>query len=79
MRKALELEPDNEEIKASIRNIRRANELKEEATKLFKAANYQEAVQTFEKCLKIDEYNAPYNATIHLNLALALLKLKKND
>lgn len=79
MKKALELEPDNEEIKSSIRKIRRSSDQKEEATKLFKAGSYQAAVESFEKCLIIDEYNAPYNATIHLNLALALLKMKKNE
>jgi hypothetical protein len=33
---ALEMDPDNEDIKKAIKNIKRSHDLKEEASKLFK-------------------------------------------
>jgi hypothetical protein len=36
---ALEMDPDNDEIKRAIKNIKKSNDLKEEASTLFKSGS----------------------------------------
>lgn len=73
------MEPDKEEVKKLIRNIRKAADLKTDATALFTALKFQPAIEKFTQCLALDELNYPYNSTIHMNIALALCKLKKYE
>lgn len=79
MRAAIEQDPDNEMIKKAIRSIKKANDMKEEASNLFKKGEVQAAIDKFQDCLEIDELNIHYNATIYLNIAIGLSKLKKNE
>jgi hypothetical protein len=58
-----------------VRNIKRSNEWKEEASKLFKNNDLQGAVNKFTECLAIDPLNITYNSTIYLNLAIGKLLL----
>jgi tetratricopeptide (TPR) repeat protein len=53
--------------------------LKEKASNLFKDKNFEGAAEKFRECLTIDPLNLNYNATIYLNIAIALNKLKKNE
>lgn len=76
---ALNLDPDNEELRLAVKNIRLQNDRKEEASQLFKENKLQEAVEKFKLCLDIDPNNIQYNATIYLNIGIALNKLKKNE
>lgn len=69
---ALEQDPDNEMIKRSIRNMKKSNDLKEEASALFKKGEVQAAIDKFNDCLEIDELNIHYNATIYLNIAIGM-------
>ena len=79
LNQALNKDPDNIMIVKSIKNIKRANDAKEEGTNLFKKGDLQAAIDKFHDCLEIDELNFTYNATIYLNIAIALSKLKKNE
>lgn len=79
MQEALALDPDNVDLKKSIRNIKRAHDLKEEGTKFFKENNLDKAVEKFKECLDVDPMNIHYNATICFNIAMALSKEKKNE
>ncbi len=67
---ALEMDPDNEDIKKAIKNIKRSHDLKEEASKLFKDGKIQPSIDKFNECLEIDEMNIHYNATCLLNIAI---------
>ena len=53
--------------------------MKSEAAEVFKGGDYQKAIEMFEECLKMDEFNAAYNSTLLFNMAIANEKLKKND
>lgn len=53
--------------------------MKEEAAAVFKEGKLDEAIAKFEECLALDELNAQYNSTILLNIAIAQVRLKKND
>jgi tetratricopeptide (TPR) repeat protein len=75
----LALDPDNQDLKQAIKNIRLQNDLKDQATELFKANKIKEAIEKFQQCLTIDELNINYNATINFNLGMAYSKLSKND
>ena len=66
-------------MKVALRNIKKSSEMKEESSKLFKAGKIQESINKFSECLSIDEFNIHFNAICHLNIALALIKLKKNE
>jgi tetratricopeptide (TPR) repeat protein len=71
LKHALDLDPnDSDEIKIAIRRIRQSKELKVEASEHFNAGRISQAIDTFTKCLALDEYNIRYNSTIHLNIAL---------
>lgn len=53
--------------------------MKESASELFKKNSMDEAIEKFRECLSVDALNLNYNATIHLNIAIALNKVKKNE
>jgi hypothetical protein len=44
---AIKKDPDNEEYKRIILNMKRSNEWKEEASNMFKAGKIEEAIQKF--------------------------------
>lgn len=56
-----------------------SNDLKDEASELFKQGKTEDAVAKFKACLEVDEYNINYNATINFNLGMAYSKLKQNE
>jgi tetratricopeptide (TPR) repeat protein len=74
LQQALNLDPDNIMIKNSIKNIKKSSDLKDEATNLFKENKLEQAIQKFKECLEIDDLNIHYNATICLNIGIALNK-----
>lgn len=76
---ALKIDPDNSMLKTSVKNIKKSNDLKDEASKLFKESKVQEAIAKFKLCLEVDPLNLSFNSTIYLNLAIGLSKNKKND
>jgi len=53
--------------------------MKDEASDLFKKSKLDEAIAKFKECLEIDPLNIHYNATIYLNIGIALNKQKKNE
>ena len=53
--------------------------MKEEAAAVFKEGKFEEAIAKFNECLALDELNAGYNSTLLLNIAIAQVKLGKND
>ena len=59
--------------------IKKAATMKDEAAAIFKENKYEEAINKFEECLKLDELNANYNSTILLNTAICYSKINKND
>ena len=54
-----------------MKQLKRANKIKEEASLLFKDGKMDECITKFEECLEIDQLNANYNSTILLNIAIA--------
>jgi|APSaa5957512535_1039671.scaffolds.fasta_scaffold48506_2 hypothetical protein len=52
--------------------------MKAEASELFKAEKFPEAIVKFEECVKIDPLNANFNATLLLNISIAQEKLGNN-
>jgi hypothetical protein len=57
LKRALDLTETQESIKDVIRNIRKAKEIKDEASSLFKSGSLQRAIEKFRECLSLDEYN----------------------
>jgi tetratricopeptide (TPR) repeat protein len=53
--------------------------MKEQAAAMFKDNKLDSAVEKFKECLLIDPLNLNYNASIHLNIAIALNKKGKNE
>lgn len=53
--------------------------MKTEATELFKAEKYPEAIEKFTECVQIDPLNANFNATLLLNISIAQEKLKNDS
>lgn len=74
MQEALSLDPDNDDLKKAIRNIKKSNDMKEEGTKLFKANKLDQSIEKFKECLEIDPLNIHYNAIICFNISMALSK-----
>jgi tetratricopeptide (TPR) repeat protein len=59
------------------RNFQKMEKLKKEATELFQASNYPEAIEKFAECLELDSLNNTYNSTILFNRSVAYSKLSK--
>lgn len=76
---ALNFDPDLTECQRCMKQMKKSNTMKEEAAAVFKSGELEEAIAKFEECLAIDELNAQYNSTLLLNIAIAQVKLKKND
>jgi hypothetical protein len=72
------LEPDNGALLKFVRNVKKCNDLKEEAGKLFKGNDIEGAVKKFQECLNIDPLNITYNSTIYLNLAIGNITILVN-
>ena len=49
--------------------------MKEEASEVFKAGKFKEAMEKFNECLEIDPLNANFNSTILLNISICYDKL----
>jgi len=49
--------------------------MKEEASEIFKAGKFKEAIEKFDECLLIDTLNANFNSTILLNISICQDKL----
>ena len=58
-----------------MKNLKKTQRLKEEASEIFKAGNYEEAIAKFEETVQIDPLNAVFNATLLLNVSIAWEKL----
>ena len=67
------------ECTTTLKNIKRCNDLKEEATQLFKNNKYQDAIDKFNECVGVDALNLNYNSTVYFNIAVAYSKLSKNE
>lgn len=76
---ALNRQPDLKEAAVAIKLIRTSEQMKDQASELFKANKIDEAIKKFDECLELDPLNLTYNATILLNKAIALNKKGKND
>ena len=49
--------------------------MKEEASTIFKAADYKEAIEKFEECLLLDELNGNFNSSLLMNISICHDKL----
>jgi len=54
----------------ALKAIKVANQNKEEASELFKAEKFDEAIEKFDQCLALDPLNLNYNATILCNKSI---------
>jgi len=77
-REALNKDPDNVRYQKAWRNHLKMEKLKKEATDLFSAQNYKEAIERFSECLDLDPLNIQYNSTILFNKAVAYSKVSMN-
>ena len=75
LQRAMSYDPDLKECLQVIKMLKKVNTMKEEAAAVFKAGNYSEAIERFQECLAVDEFNAAMNATISLNIAICYKKL----
>ena len=68
------MDPDCAIAMRTIKGMKFAATMKEQAGELFKANDLDAAIKKFDECLEIDPLNLQYNATISLNKAIALTK-----
>ena len=47
-----------------MKNLKKTQRLKEEASEIFKAGNYEEAIAKFEETVQIDPLNAVFNGIL---------------
>jgi tetratricopeptide (TPR) repeat protein len=57
----------------------KTEKMKNEASDLFKANEYQEALAKFSECLALDHLNRQYNSTILFNRAIVYSRISKNS
>lgn len=79
MQQAVREDPDLRDAMMTIKAIKAAATRKEEASEIFKANEYEQAIVAFDDCLAIDPLNLSFNSTICLNKAIALVKLNRNE
>ena len=79
LQRAMGYDPDLKECLTVIKMLKKVNALKEEATTVFKAGNYEEAIEKFRACLAVDEFNASMNSTLLLNIGICYKKLSQTD
>lgn len=58
-----------------MKQLKKSQTLKEEASEIFKAGKFKEAIEKFNECLEIDPLNANFNSTILLNISICQDKL----
>lgn len=75
----LRVDPDQTDAMRTIRMLRTAAVKKEEASQIFKANNFEQAIAAFDVCLSLDPLNLTYNSTICLNKAICQVKLGNNE
>lgn len=63
----------------TIKSLKQAAQRKEEASEIFKANEFDQAIIAFNDCMAIDPLNLTYNSTICLNKAICQVKLNKNE
>lgn len=79
IQQCLAQDPDNKDAQKAFKMIKTAASKKELASEAFKENKLEEAITLFDECLALDTLNLNYNATVLLNKAIALCKLKKNE
>ena len=57
IREALNKDPDNPKFQQAWKNFMKTEKLKKEATDLFAASSYPEALEKFSECLTLDPLN----------------------
>jgi len=50
--------------------LKKSQNMKEEASAIFKEGKYAEAMEKFNECLALDPLNANFNSTILLNISI---------
>ena len=75
----MSFDPDLKECMLLIKLSKKAATMKEEAAEIFKEGKFDEAIERFEECLKLDDMNAAYNSTLLLNIAICHAKLDKKE
>lgn len=75
---ALRADPDSTECAKLLRQIRKAENLKEAGNTAFKENKYAEAFKIYGDALEIDPKNKAYNARLHTNRAATLMREKKH-
>jgi tetratricopeptide (TPR) repeat protein len=73
------MDPDNVDAQKAIKNIKASQNLKEQASEIFKKGDYKGAVEAFDNCLTLDPLNLAYNSIISFNKGLAYSKLNQNE
>ena len=79
MQDAIRADPDLTDAMKTIKAIKAQAQKKEEASEIFKANQYEQAIVAFDECLQIDPLNLAFNSTICLNKAICQVKLNKNE
>ena len=77
LREALKMDPDNVKVQRFLKNTKKAELLKNEASQEFKGGNYEKAVEKFTSVIELDPVNDVFNSTIYLNRAIAYSKMEE--
>ena len=72
-------EPGHTEAQRLIRIVRRLHSAKEAANASFKNGNYEDAINKYTECLRLDEENKMFMSIIYTNRATALMKQEKYE
>lgn len=70
LQEAIREDPDLVDAMKTIKLLKAAAAKKEEASAIFKAQTFEEAIVAFDECLKMDPLNLIFNSTICLNKAI---------
>ncbi len=70
LKESLRHDPDNVACQRALKQVRRGEAGKQEATDLFKGGKFEEAIAKFGECLVIDPLDKSYNSNIYFNRAM---------
>lgn len=76
-REANNFDPDNTKYRNAVKNQKKAEKLKTQATTLFKEQKLDEAYEIYQQATLIDPYNVPFNSVVFSNMGTCLSKQSK--
>lgn len=72
------MDPDYPRFRESTKTWKDMNTMKDDATKLFQAGKYEEAMKKYQDAAKIDPFNRVFNSPLYMNIGTCLAKQGKH-